>query len=128
MSLGFGLPAPLDLLVQLLLQGQPLAVVDRRGKVPLGGLPSLGDQPGVALAQVEIAASQGVGLGRQGLGLLILALLQASLPQVVQDRGVARLDAQRALQGRSGPVQLAGMQILGGALQQRARRRIGLPR
>ncbi|MOA27240.1 hypothetical protein D3C78_1481020 [compost metagenome] len=110
------------------MQGQPLAVVDRRGKVLLGGLSSLGDQPGVALAQVEIAASQGVGLGRQGLGLLILALLQASLPQVVEDRGVAWLDAQRALQGRRGLVQLAGMQILGGALQQRARRRIGLPR
>ncbi|MNN78719.1 hypothetical protein D3C81_1952970 [compost metagenome] len=74
-SLGFGLLALFDFLVEALLQGKPLVIRGhRRGKTLRGGLLSGIGQPGVALVQEAVAPREDIGFGGQRLGLLEVAL------------------------------------------------------
>ena len=66
------------------------------------------DQTLIGGAQVGVVAGEQIGASRQLLGLPVFALLQTNLSEVVPQPGIARLDAQRALERRRGIRQAAG--------------------
>mgnify|MGYP007100690780 FL=1 len=69
-----------------------------------GGLACETDQVPILGLKRSVTASQVVGFDRQRFSLLILALVQTDLGQIVPNASVARLDAQRPFQGGAGLV------------------------
>ena len=77
------------------------------------------DQLEVAVAQFDVASNPQVRARRQGFSLLVLPLLQAQHTEVMQGRGIVRLDMQGTLQRGSGLVQLAIFVLTRGGFDQR---------
>lgn len=86
----------------------------------LGGLCRC-DQLQVAVAQRLVGAYPQVGAGRQGFGLLELALLKTQYTEVVQGGGIVRLDMQGTLQGCCRLVRMAFGVLLRGGFDQLGR-------
>ncbi|KJZ40680.1 hypothetical protein VC35_24525 [Pseudomonas fluorescens] len=102
----FRFAAPLSLLLQpLLCCGQVLFGIGW-GTRSLGLLRRL-DQLEVAVAQLDVATNPHVRARRQGFSLLVLPLLKTQHTEVMQRRGIVRLDMQGTLKRGSGLVQLA---------------------
>lgn len=65
------------------------------------------DQLEVAVAQLDVVTHPHVRARRQGLSLLVLPLLKSQNTEVMQRRGIVRLDMQGTLKRGGGLVQLA---------------------
>ncbi|MNB68290.1 hypothetical protein D3C75_147980 [compost metagenome] len=97
--------APLGLLLQPLLYGDHVLLGIGWGSRRLGLLRRL-DQLEVAVAQLDVVAHPHVRARRQGFSLLVLPLLQTQHTEVMQRRGIVRLDMQGTLKRGGGLVQL----------------------
>ncbi len=102
----FRFTAPLGLLFQPFLYSDQVLFGNGWGTRRLGLLRRL-DQLEVAVAQLDVATNPHVRARRQGFGLLVLPLLKTQHTEVMQRRGIVRLDMQGTLQRGSGLVQLA---------------------
>ncbi len=98
--------APLGLLFQPLLDCDQILFGIGWGPRRLGLLRRL-DQLEVAVAQLDVATNPHVRAHRQGFSLLVLPLLKTQHTEVMQSRGIVRLDMQGTLQRGGGLVQLA---------------------
>ncbi len=102
----FCFAAPLGLLFQPLLYRDQILFGIGWGTRRLGLLRRL-DQLEVAVAQLDVATNPHVRASRQGFSLLVLPLLKTQHTEVMQRRGIVRLDMQSTLQRGGGLVQLA---------------------
>ncbi len=98
--------APLGLLFQPLLHCNLVLFADGWDTRGLGLLRRL-DQLEVTVAQLDVAPHPHVRTRRQGFSLLVLPLLKTQYTEVMQRRGIVRLDMQGTLQRCGGLVQLA---------------------
>ncbi|MCY1425652.1 hypothetical protein D9M71_414440 [compost metagenome] len=102
----FRFATPLGLLLQPLLYCDHVLFCIGWGTRRLGLLRRL-DQLEVAVAQLDVVAHPHVRARRQGFSLLVLPLLQTQHTEVMQRRGIVRLDMQGTLQRGGSLVQLA---------------------
>lgn len=102
----FRFAAPLALLCQPLLYCDQVLFDIGWGTRRLGLLRRL-DQLEVAVAQLDVATHPHVRAHRQGFSLLVLPLLKTQHTEVMQRRGIVRLDMQGTLQRGGGLIQLA---------------------
>ncbi|PWK29610.1 hypothetical protein C7534_1355 [Pseudomonas sp. OV226] len=98
--------APLGLLLQPLLHCDLVLFANGWGTRGLGLLRRL-DQLEVTVAQLDVATNPHVRTRRQGFSLLVLPLLKTQYTEVMQRRGIVRLDMQGTLQRCGGLVQMA---------------------
>ncbi len=105
-SCHFHFAAPLGLLFQPLLYCDQVLFGIGWGPRRLGLLRRL-DQLEVAVAQLDVATNPHVRAHRQGFSLLVLPLLKTQHTEVMQSRGIVRLDMQGTLQRGGGLIQLA---------------------
>ncbi|KQZ78629.1 hypothetical protein ASD60_16980 [Pseudomonas sp. Root562] len=80
----------------------------------------------VAVAQLDVVTHPHVRARRQGFSLLVLPLLKSQNTQVMQRRGIVRLDVQGALQRGGSLVQLAIFILARGCFDQGGRRAVAL--
>lgn len=121
----FRFAAPLGLLFQPLLYCGQVLVGIGRGTRRLGLLCRL-DQLEVAVTQLDVATNPHVRARRQGFSLLVLPLLKTQYTEVMQRRGIVRLDMQGSLQRSGGLIQLAIFILSRGCFDQGGRCTVAL--